>query len=82
MQFERWIILSVSGPTENQLTVMEQFDVESDPQPGLNAALGQVDPTDKRRFYALRITQDRTVSLQTVDVAPRLGTMIWQTPEA
>lgn len=56
-----------------KLEIVGHYVTETDDQPGLNHVLKNVEYADERDFFALRISPDRSVSLQWVQAAPQFG---------
>lgn len=77
MQTDLWVIL---GEKDGAVAIAGSYKAEFDPTPGLVNIVGQYQQLDAPwdRYYAIRISEDRAVSLQAVEIAPRFSEMIGQ----
>ena len=78
MQTDLWIVLARDNSSKDGLYFVQSFEVEHDPLPGLLEALSASDPAPARRFYALRISPKRDVSLREIIPTPHLGESLGQ----
>ncbi len=76
MKTDLWIVFAQDS--EGAIRLAGTYEVESDPLPGLWAMLNGIDPevVNSRTFFAVRVTDARTVSLHKIDTAPTMSASV------
>lgn len=73
MKTDLWIVFAQDSM--GRVCLAGSYEAEFKPLPGLQNVLASIDPevVNSRTFFAVRVTDKRTVSLHKIDMAPTIS---------
>ncbi len=73
MKTDLWIVFAQDS--QGNICIADTYEAELDPLPALQIMLARIDPevVNSRMFFTVRVMDDRTVSLHTIETAPSIS---------